>query len=345
MMMFLEHLKSWLKPFANLINKTITSWKITRKKRKYYNVARNAGCHNKGRPYRYRWIPIGAYHILCFSAIAVAMTAAKSVDTTLVMFDTDSYVIGVDNRATKSITNSLEDFIEPPDPINRKCKGIGGIVTGLKIGTIKWTILDDHGLAHDIFLPGSYYVPGAPTWLLSPQHWTQTADNHRPNPRGTWSMTYEDEIILWWDQRKYKRTLPLNPEGDNVGTLHSAPGYSKLSAFCAECESQGFDDDSPIAFETHVIPDDDSNGESSDSDSVSYDELHNSDSGQLYAELPANSLQTQEDKPLIEEFNLDGPISQDRESLLHVVKDEEDNLKATPAEFLKVSPARSHVAR
>jgi phosphoglycolate phosphatase-like HAD superfamily hydrolase len=138
--------------------------------------------------------------------------------------------------------------------------------------------------------------------------------------------------------------LPLNPEGDNVGTLHSAPGYSKFSTFCAECESQGLDDASPIALETHIIPDDDSNGESSDSDSVSYDELHNSNSGQLYAELPANSLQTQEDKPLIEEFDLDGPISQDRESLLHVVEDKEDNLKATPAEFLKVHHRLGHMS-
>ena len=32
----------------------------------------------------------------------------------------------------------------------------------------------------------------------------QTAKDNKPNPRGTWCATYDDEIVLWWNQRKYK---------------------------------------------------------------------------------------------------------------------------------------------
>ena len=66
-------------------------------------------------------------------------------------------------------------------------------------------------MEHQITLPNSYYVPGALSHILSPQHWLQTAKDNKPDPRGTWCATYDDEIVLWWNQRKYKRSYPIDP--------------------------------------------------------------------------------------------------------------------------------------
>ena len=74
-------------------------------------------------------------------------------------------------------------------------------------------------MEHQITLPNSYYVPGALSHILSPQHWLQTTKENKPNPRGTWCATYDDEIVLWWNQRstndhvqeiQMKQMLPLS---------------------------------------------------------------------------------------------------------------------------------------
>ena len=66
------------------------------------------------------------------------------------------------------------------------------------------TFEDDEGIVHQVPLPGSYCELGALSHILSPQHWAQVAKDNKPDPRGTWCVTYDDEIVLWWDQRIYK---------------------------------------------------------------------------------------------------------------------------------------------
>ena len=56
--------------------------------------------------------------------------------------------------------------------------------------------------------------------------------DNRPQPASRHLVrNYDDEIILYWTQRKYKRTIRLNPYQTNTGTLQSAPGYSRFIAF------------------------------------------------------------------------------------------------------------------
>jgi hypothetical protein len=63
-------------------------------------------------------------------------------------------------------------------------------------GMLKWDIECNTGQAYSSQLPGSYYVPGATSQILSSQHWAQNARDNKPLPRGTWYASYDDEIVL-----------------------------------------------------------------------------------------------------------------------------------------------------
>ncbi len=138
-------------------------------------------------------------------------------------FDTDSYDILVDNCCSQSITNSLQDFVRPPTLSEMRIRGFNGHTTQTKVGTVKWLIHEDEGRLHSIILPNTYYSPHAESRLLSPQHWAQIARNGR----GTKCTTYHDASILEWDNKKYKRTIPINNKTRNVGIISTPTGIKK----------------------------------------------------------------------------------------------------------------------
>jgi hypothetical protein len=94
--------------------------------------------------------------------------------------DADYKVIGINNCASCSISFDKNDFITPLKPVRQQVKGLGGVLDGLQIGTIEWTIEDDEGMPYIIKLPGRLYVPNSPSRLLSPQYWAQTASGDQP---------------------------------------------------------------------------------------------------------------------------------------------------------------------
>jgi hypothetical protein len=153
-------------------------------------------------------------------------------------FDTDSFAIMVDNCTSTSITNSLSDFIEQPKQTGMKIKGIGGNTDATMVGMVIWKVQDDQGQTHNIKLPNTYYTTSAPYHLLSPQHWSQVANDHQPNPRGTWCATYDKELVLWWDQNRYCKTIPLDPM-TNVGIFYSAPANNMFNNL-KQCLEQRF---------------------------------------------------------------------------------------------------------
>ncbi len=64
--------------------------------------------------------------------------------------------------------------------------------------------------------------------------------------KGTGEMTLDYCIELFWNQRKYRLTVPLTKES-NVGTFQSVPGYKKYSTYCQEAEiSPDVEDINPI---------------------------------------------------------------------------------------------------
>ncbi len=87
---------------------------------------------------------------------------------------------------------------------------------------------DDEGRLHSIILSNTYYSPHAESRLLSPQYWAQIARNGR----GTKCTTYHDAIILEWDNKKYKRTVPINDKARNVGIISTTTGIKKYLHGC-----------------------------------------------------------------------------------------------------------------
>jgi len=208
----------------------------------------------------------------------------------------------------------IDDFIDVPKPTNRSILGLFGRTNNNMEGTVEWKIEDDDGRTHTIRIPGSLYVPDATSRLLSPQHWSQVAKDRTPNPRGTWSGTYHDCIEMWWDQCRYKRTVPLDPNETNTGTITTAPGFQQYHAFSTEIgETEGDDYDEDLTYEANVVSDDESEYNESNDDIEMQDESR--------------------DEPLTTTFDLNGPTNtQD----VTIDEQEEDTIpQDVSAEFLR----------
>ena len=170
------------------------------------------------------------------------------------IFDSDAQALMLDDGASACITNDMEDFIEPPKQVDKKVKGIKGHAHATHRGTIKWHIEDDRGLVHVMIIRGTYLIPDAPTRIVSPQHLAQQADDHYPREEGTGALTTSKTITLFWAQRRYAKTVPLDSK-TNVGLTMTAAGARSFRAFCANIKVP--ETVQPNIFTTHVIPDND----------------------------------------------------------------------------------------
>jgi hypothetical protein len=76
----------------------------------------------------------------------VAMDSRIREATSDEYYDSDSFPIMLDNRASKCLTNVMSDFISQPKPTSVRIKGIGGArVSATFVGTVKWCFEDDSG--------------------------------------------------------------------------------------------------------------------------------------------------------------------------------------------------------
>jgi hypothetical protein len=134
------------------------------------------------------------------------------------LFDSDSFDILVDGGATAaSISNCLDDFIQPHTTTNIRIKGFNGTYSAARIGTVRWPILDDQGVKHVLQIPDTYFVASCPMRLLSPQHYSQQINDHR----GTYSTNFGKQAVFVFHQKTFQVTIPLSPSS-NVGILPSA---------------------------------------------------------------------------------------------------------------------------
>ena len=157
---------------------------------------------------------------------------------------------------------------------------------------------DDEGTVHQIPLPGSYYIPGVSSHILSPQ---QRITSQIQEAHGVWLM-YDDEIVLWWKQRKYKQSCPIDPNEMNVATIMTAPGYKQYEAFTTEIGDSLEDDDHPLS--VTVL---NSNIVSEDEQEMELDIDDEQEEAMTY-------LPDSRDSPLVTNFNLNGPKESQKES-------------------------------
>ena len=92
----------------------------------------------------------------------------------------------------------------------------------------------------------AYLIPDAATRILSPQHLAQQANDHYPMAEGTGALTTSKNITLFWAQRRFTKTVPLDSK-TNVGLTRS---------FCAFCTTVTAPKTKQMnIFTTRVIPD------------------------------------------------------------------------------------------
>jgi hypothetical protein len=150
-------------------------------------------------------------------------------------FDTDSFDILIDNCCSHTLTNDIQDYIEPPVKSTVRVRGYNGSTNSTMVGTVKWKIKDDNGKVHSFILPNTYYSPSVETRLLSPQHWAQT----RKKERDSYCITYHDFIIMRWNKDKYQITAPLdNRKHRNVGVVRSSTGIAQYITACQAIDTE-----------------------------------------------------------------------------------------------------------
>ena len=162
-------------------------------------------------------------------------------------FDSDSHPLMFNDGASASITNDLQDFVIRPTPITRKVKGIAG--------SVKWKIEDDNNIVHMFTIPNTYYIANAPRRILSPQHFAQQMQDHKPHVEGRGCTTTSTTIVLFWNQRKFTKMVKLDSKL-NMAMTNTAPGIKQYKS-CIMNQGEASNRDAHI-FETHIIPEEES---------------------------------------------------------------------------------------
>ena len=231
----------------------------------------------KGRPTRICF-KTTKYRLTVFD-VCVADQQSTQTQTTF-HFDSDSFLIGVDNHASRSISNNIRHFVTPlsKNPkIRCRIRGIGKEMLPVAgEGTVLWKWEDDDGNVHQHYIDGVLYVPAAPFCLLSPQHWSQQAKDNKPKEHGTWCATYDDTCVLHWKQQQFKRTIHLDTN-TNTARFRSASGATRYRVFAATQDAHSnIEANEHVAYQAHVdtdaphiIPDDDTEFQESDSSTIS----------------------------------------------------------------------------
>ena len=232
---------------AEPLFKTITEIKV---RRRYSTQG-----HRSAGPRRRRHKKVPRDRLYNDSILVMTTTWANGTSNTPPgrQFDSDSRALMLDEGASACITNDKGAFIEPPTKVNRKVRGITGHAKATYRGTIKWHVEDDTGLVYVMIIGGAYLIPEAATRILSPQLLAQQPGDHYPKEEGTGAITTSKNITLFWSQRRFTKTVPLDPT-TNVGLTTMASGVRSFRAFCAMIERH--ETKQMNIFTTHIIPSD-----------------------------------------------------------------------------------------
>ena len=222
----------------------------------------------------------------------------------------------LDDGASACITNNINDFTESPKRVDRKVKGIKGHARATHRGTVKWYIEDDHGLVHVMIITGAYLIPEATTRILSPQHLAQQANDHYPTAEGTGALTTSKNITLFWAQRRFTKTVPLDPN-TNVGLTTTAPGARDFRSFCATVTTP--ETKQTNIFTTHIIPDEEDDESFQPKDPVKTDTQEETEQAK-----PQDEVMTEVPKASLVDM---GPVT-------HVIPDDQEPTSLDPHDEL-----------
>jgi hypothetical protein len=103
----------------------------------------------------------------CIALKAVVIIEAKSATNkerkVRMDFDTDSFDILKDNCCSHTLTNDINNYIEPPVKSSVRVRGYNGSTNSTKVGTLKWKIKDHNSKVHNFIVPNTYYSSSVET--------------------------------------------------------------------------------------------------------------------------------------------------------------------------------------
>ena len=100
----------------------------------------------------------------------MALTAPTTMRTNLMLLDSDSRVVGVDNIAPRCISCKRKEFIGDLTQSSVVIHGyLGKRTKEIHIGTLLWIWLDNEGQRHDFRIKNSIFDPSGHS-VLSPQY-------------------------------------------------------------------------------------------------------------------------------------------------------------------------------
>ena len=265
-------------------------------------------------------------------AAVIAMSAGMSNGARQVgTFDTDSRLVGIDNRCSGCISHRREDFPGELTECKRAIKGFGGARTyNVWQGTLQWDWDDDQGVPHRMTIPRSYYVPEGYVRLLSPQHWAQMRKN-QDKRGGAGTTTTAQHVTLFWNKRENRKTVPIDSEHTNVATFALSGGYESYHRYCRETNTGTKDDDrDPITIDELRV---DATVVSDDEDASDDDNGESSQEPQDPSDWPMEDEQN-DNKP--REFDINGKQATTLdEPAPNIIIDEEERLPTPTAELLQ----------
>ena len=211
-------------------------------------------------------------------------------------------------------------------------KGIVGSAEATYRGTVKWKIEDDDNMVHTFTIPNTYYIANAPTRILSPQHFAQQMQDHKPHAEGTGCTTTSSTIVLFWNQRKFTKTVKHDPKL-NIAMMNTAPGIQQYKSYIM---NQGDEPNKHThIFEMHIIPEEESDQEQED-DNLSFqpsDPVQAIDKSGLDHKVhrtdgstAGDTQQNHNDMTMAEEFSLELPHT--------IPDDKEPTMISTQAELM-----------
>jgi hypothetical protein len=131
-------------------------------------------------------------------AVAMENRVEASSPARMSRVDTDPSPIGIDNRRSTCMSDTLTDFkLETLREAKNCVKGVGkAMISGVQIGAMALKFEDDEGMVHAFEITGSHYMPTIGTSQFSPKHFSESRNDKLPLPFGTKSTTYYNTSVL-----------------------------------------------------------------------------------------------------------------------------------------------------
>ena len=110
----------------------------------------------------------------------MSSTASQETEDKIHLWDSNSFVIGIDQHTSASISNDKQHFIDLKES-TAKVVGVNGVPRGIAAGkgTLVWFVENDEGITHKWVILNAYYIQSCPKYLLPSQFFAKHKNTNK----------------------------------------------------------------------------------------------------------------------------------------------------------------------